>query len=396
METIGKRQFLIATEEEIRAGRTSDVYFRRSLDILEKLEVRKRVTAEVVAKGFHRDWSYAVFAGLEEAARLFAPLGVKVWAVPEGTLFLPSEPVLVIEGEYRDFGLFETALLGFICQASGVATAAARYRRAAEDRLLFSFGARRMHPAITPMLERSAFIGGCDGVSAMLGAELLGESPAGTMPHALILILGDTVEAARAFDAHIPPEVNRVVLIDTFQDEKFEALRVAEALGDGLFAVRLDTPASRRGDFGKILEEVRWELDLRGHGKVKIVVSGGITERDVKDLNPFVDAYGIGTSISNAPVIDFSLDIVEIEGKPVAKRGKRSGRKQVYRCPHCLRDQVKSWIPDMRISVPCECGGGSEALLIPVLDENGPTGTFPPPRSVREYVLNQLERIDRS
>ena len=211
METIGKRQFLIATEEEIRAGRTSDVYFRRSLDILEKLEVRKRVTAEVVAKGFPRDWGYAVFAGLEEAARLFAPLGVKVWAVPEGTLFLPSEPVLVIEGEYREFGLFETALLGFICQASGVATAAARYRRAAEDRLLFSFGARRMHPAITPMLERSAFIGGCDGVSAMLGAELLGESPAGTMPHALILILGDTVEAARAFDAHIPPEVNRVV-----------------------------------------------------------------------------------------------------------------------------------------------------------------------------------------
>lgn len=129
---------------------------------------------------------------------------------------------------------------------------------------------------------------------------------------------------------------------------------------------------------------------------MKIVVSGGITERDVEDLNPFVDTYGIGTSISNAPVIDFSLDIVEIEGKPIAKRGKRSGRKPLFRCPHCLRDQVRPWTPGGKAGVPCECGGESGELLVPLLDENGPTGTFPSPRSVREYVLNQLERIEQS
>ena len=390
------RSFFIAGEDEIRAGKTSDVYFQRSLGILEKLDVQKRVVAEVVAKGLPRDWSYAVFAGLQEAAELFSPLGVKVWAMTEGTLFLPYEPVLVIEGEYRAFGLFETALLGFLCQASGVATAAARYRRAAGEKKLFSFGARRMHPAITPMIERSAFIGGCDGVSAILGAELLGESPVGTVPHALILILGDTVEAARAFDAHVSPEVSRVVLIDTFQDEKFEALRVADALGERLSAVRLDTPASRRGNFRKILEEVRWELDLRGYERVNIVVSGGIQEGDLPELNMYVDAYGIGTSISNAPVIDFSLDIVEIEGRPIAKRGKRSGRKQVYRCPHCFRDQVRSWPPAREVSVACECGGESEPLLIPLVDERGPAGKIPSPREIREYVFNQLERIDVS
>ena len=154
----------------------------------------------------------------------------------------------------------------------------------------------------------------------------------GTIPHALVLMVGDTVEALRAFHEAIDPKVRRVALIDTLQDEKFEAIRVAEALGKDLYAVRLDTPSSRRGDFYRILEEVRWELDYRGFDHVKLIVSGGIDEYEMLKLNPLVDAYGVGTSIANAPVLSFALDIMEIEGKPMAKRGKRSGSKQVYRC----------------------------------------------------------------
>ena len=106
---------------------------------------------------------------------------------------------------------------------------------------------------------------------------------------------------------------------------------MAEALGKELFAVRLDTPSSRRGDLYRIVEEVRWELNLRGFDHVKIVASGGIDEYEILHLNPVVDSYGVGTSIANAPVLNFALDIVEIDGRPMAKRGKWSGAKDVLR-----------------------------------------------------------------
>src|SRR5208283_4935853 len=176
--------------------------------------------------------------------------------------------------------------LGLICQASGISTQAARMKKLAEDRLVMSFGARRMHPILAPMIERNAFVGGCDGVSVVKSGEVIGEDPMGTMPHSLILCMGSTVEAIKAYDEALDPRLKRVVLIDTFQDEKFEVLNVAMALGEKLYAVRFDTPESRRGDFYRILEEARWELDLRGLGHVNFFVSGGITEKDIPVLNP--------------------------------------------------------------------------------------------------------------
>ena len=93
----------------------------------------------------------------------------------------------------------------------------------------------------------NAFIGGCDGVAVTKSADLIDADPMGTIPHSLVLMVGDTVEALQAFNEVIDPKVRRVALIDTLQDEKFEAIRVAEALGEDLYAVRLDTPSSRRG-----------------------------------------------------------------------------------------------------------------------------------------------------
>ncbi len=178
-------------------------------------------------------------------------------------------------------------------------------------------------------------------------------------------MLGDTVEAAKAFNEIIDRRVRRVVLVDTFGDEKFEALRVAEALGTDLYGVRLDTPASRRGDLLQILREVRWELDLRGYRHVKLFVSGGLDEAQIQQLNPQADAYGVGTCISSAPVVDFALDLVEIEGRPVGKRGKLSGRKAVYGCRAC-----DAWvvIPAGAPAPACgACGQAMVSLLKPLL-----------------------------
>jgi nicotinate phosphoribosyltransferase len=309
----------------------------------------------------------------------------------EGTLFGAHEPVLVVEGTYVEWAEYETALLGLLCQASGIATKAARCKRAAGERQVISFGARRMHPALAPMIERNAFVGGCDGVAVTKSAELIDADPTGTIPHALVLLFGDTVQALRAFHDVVDPKVRRVALIDTLQDEKFEAIRVAEALGKDLYAVRLDTPSSRRGDFYQILSEVRWELDIRGHEHVKILASGGIDEYEILKLNPVVDGYGVGTSIANAPVLSFALDIMEIEGKPLAKRGKRSGSKQVWRLPGSVQNVV---CPASKPAPVGPDGRSAEPLLKPLLVNGRIVRDLPPPRTIRDYVLEQMAQID--
>lgn len=377
------KPFHIATAQEIMEGKVTDVYFRRALDILDARNIRAKVKAEFVVKRFPRNYAWAILAGLDEAISLLSNLPVKVKAMPEGSVFYSSEPVMIVEGSYRDFAVHETAILGFLCQASGIATKAARIKVAAGDKPVVHFGARRMHPAITPMIDRNAYIGGCDGVATLAGAEELGLEPSGTMPHSMILLFGDTVEAARAFDEVIDPLVQRTVLIDTFGDEKFEALRVAEALGKKLHAVRLDTPGSRRGDFFAICREVRWELDLRGFEDVKILVSGGINEFSISELNPVVDLYGVGTSISSAPVLDFAMDIVEIDGRPVAKRGKLSGEKQVFANVRTGRRYTA------RASE--KAPKGYVPLIKPRIDHGrviSPLGTH---RQIRTHVLHQIK-----
>ncbi len=381
--------FHTATDDDIRSGQVTDVYFMRTLEILRKKGITKRVVAEVVLKSFPAGWGWGVLAGVEEVAALLRTLPVTVRTFPEGAIFGLMQPVLTIEGRYVDFAQYETALLGLLCQASGVATKAARCKKAAGAHPVVSFGARRMHPALAPMIERNAFLGGCDGVAVVKSAELLKIEPSGTMPHSLILMLGDTVTAAQAFDDIVDQAVGRVVLIDTFGDEKVEAVRVAEALGNRLFAVRLDTPASRRGDIVGILREVRWELDLRGFRHVKLFVSGGLDEEEILRLNPVADAYGVGTAISNAPVLNFAMDIVEVEGAPVAKRGKMSGRKAVFQCKGCGQIHVVPAPADR----PTCCGAETQPLLLPLIEDGRLVRSLPDIHTLRQQVLRDLDQV---
>jgi nicotinate phosphoribosyltransferase len=382
--------FHTATSEDILSGSITDVYFQRSLRILEAKGINPTVKAEFIAKSFPDGWPWAVFAGLEEAMHLMKNLNVKVRALREGTVFYTGEPVMEIEGRYRDFCVYETALLGLICQATGVATKSARFKALAGKRLVLSFGARRMHPVLAPMIERNAYIGGCDGVSVIKSGELIGENPMGTMPHALILCMGSTVEAIKAYDEVMEPPIKRVVLIDTFMDEKFECINVAEAMRKRLYAIRFDTPSSRRGDFKKILEECRWELDTRGHGHIKFFVSGGIKEEDVVHLNPVVDGYGIGTAISDAPVVDYSMDIIEIEGVAHSKRGKLSGSKRVLICPECISRKI---VYNDKKKYECQCGKNFRDILVPVLKEGKALTRPESPHRLRKRVLKEVERL---
>ena len=368
--------FNTASHEEIKGAEVADVYFHRTMEVLRARGMEDTPVHVEVAYKTSNPEEWFVVAGLDEVAHLLEDVEVEARSVPEGTICHPNEPILTLSGPYGAFGEHETAILGFLCQASGVATAAARCRIAAGERPVISFGARRMHPAITPMIERSAYLGGCDGVTINVAAEALGIPASGTTPHALVLVLGSTEEAAKAFDETMPREIPRTIIIDTFDDEKFGALIAARAIPDSIQAIRMDTPGNRRGDFLDLMREVRWELDRHGFGHVKIFASGGMDVEYILHLNPVCDAYGVGGYIASAPMVDYSLDIVEVDGEDRSKRGKRGGRKRLLE----LEDGSRKVVP---ASSPVPEGARD---LLQMLGEERPADVS----SLRKRVLDQL------
>lgn len=315
---------------EILSGESADVYFARAESILEREGLDPMVVMEVFSR------ESGVLCGIDEAKNLIAhvlddadPAEATVEALDDGDTFSPKEVVLRIRARYRRFGLYETAILGMLAQSTGWASAARECVEAAAPQPVISFGARHVHPDVTDVLDYAAIVGGCVGASTPAGARLAGLSPTGTMPHALVLIFGDTVEAALAFDRDLGPDIPRIVLIDTFKDEAEEALRVARALGDRLYGVRLDTPAERGRVTADLVTEVRARLDQAGFHHVRIVVSGGLNPdriRYFRDNDAPVDSFAVGSYISGAAPIDFTGDIKEIDGQPIAKRGRIPGR----------------------------------------------------------------------
>lgn len=189
-------RFYIANERDILDGKMTDIYFDRTIRTLEHLGIKDlKVRMEVHSYGLPEGYSWAIFSGLEEVLKLLEGKEVTVYAMPEGTVFKEVEPVMIIEGNYLDFGVFETAFLGILRHYSSISTKAARIKKLALDKTVLFFGLRALHPAIAPMVDRAAYIGGCDGVSGAFNQETIGAEPTGTMPHALMLSVGDNVKA---------------------------------------------------------------------------------------------------------------------------------------------------------------------------------------------------------
>ena len=311
---------------EVLAGDTADVYFLRTMEILRKEGLNPKATMEVFGS------RAGVLCGIEEVKALLTEVlpgdNREVWALGEGETMSDREVVLRITAPYRSYGLYETAIIGVLAHSSGWATAARECVAAAGGISLISFGARHVHPSVSGVMDYAAVVGGCSGCSSIAGARLASVEPSGTMPHALILVVGDTVKATMLFDKHMPPEIARVSLVDTFKDETEESLRVAAALGKKLKSVRLDTPSERGGVTAELVKEVRAHLDLAGFRHVGIFVSGGIDPERIRyfrERGAPVDGFGVGSYISGAKPIDFTADLHEVDGKPIAKRGRIPG-----------------------------------------------------------------------
>ncbi len=381
-------KFIMANDSDIMSGDVTDVYFEKTKKYLELMHSNPLVTMEVTTQSSVYD--YINFTGLNDAISLLESRNIRMDAIPEGTVIRPRDvkgipvPFMRIQGRYLDFAELETPLLGFLCQASGISSYSSLIKKSLGSIPFISFGIRRMHPAISAMIDRSSYIGGAAGVSGVFSSRVLGIKPSGTMPHALSLILGDH----EAWKIQYENSDFRVFLIDTYMDEKFAAIRAAEEFPD-IDYIRLDTPSSRRGNFPNLIREIRWELDIRNHKNVKIMVSGGIKLEDIPELiDAGVESFGIGTSISSAKPVDFGMDIVNIDGNDITKRGKFSGIKNVFRCRECHEVRVQI----SRDAPKCSCGNTMENIMVNYMDK-GKITVDEDLNTVRQRSLEEIKNI---
>lgn len=316
---------LFAPTDAVLRGETADVYFHRTRQILAAAGIDPLVTMEVFAGGD------GLLCGMREARalleRVCSPEAV-IESLQDGDAIARKEVALRITDRYQSFCLYETAYLGYLSSGTGWATAARAAVAAADGVPVVAFGARHIHPHAVGPMEYAAIVGGCQACASLIGSRMAGTPPSGTMPHALVLVLGDTVRAAQLFHATIDAAVPRVVLVDTLHDEAEEALRVGAALGRDLWGVRLDTPSERGGVTPALVREVRARLDMANLAHVRIVISGGLSVERIAQFRAErapVDLFGVGSAISRAAAIEFTADLKVIDGTPIAKRGRIPG-----------------------------------------------------------------------
>ena len=307
-------------------GDTADVYFLRTVEILKREGINPVATMEIFPQ---RD---GILCGIEEVKALLRHVlpdkGAEVWALEEGQPIAKKEVALRITAPYQSFGAYETCYLGILAHCSGWASAARECIHAARGVPVLSFGARHVHPSTVAVMEYSAAVGGCSGCASTAGARLAGKDPVGTIPHALIIMMGSTAAATLAFDRDMNPEIPRIALVDTFEDEVRESVAVAKAMEGRLFGVRLDTPSERGRVTADLVKEVRAWLDLEGFKDVRIAVSGGLDPARIRyflEEGAPVDVFAVGSHISDARPLDFTADLHEVDGRPIAKRGRMPG-----------------------------------------------------------------------
>jgi nicotinate phosphoribosyltransferase len=324
--------------EKMREGYYSDKYFVRARELLRKDRHRPRVTMQVFGK------SHAYLGGIDEAIAILKLCSERwdelvVHALYDGEEINPWETVLLIEGPYDAFAVLETLYLGVLARRTRVGTNTRAVVQAAKPREVMFFPARHDHWLVQTGDGYAAHMAGAIGVSTDAQASWWGSEGIGTVPHALVAAYqGDTVRASEKFAEHSDPAIRLITLVDFDNDCVGTSLRVARALGDRLYGVRLDTSETlvdksvmpQMGTFKptgvnpQLVRNVRRALDAEGHGHVKIVVSGGFTVEKIRQFEEQhipVDAYGVGSSLFQGR-FDFTADVVMLEGKPCAKVGR--------------------------------------------------------------------------
>jgi nicotinate phosphoribosyltransferase len=250
---------------------------------------------------------------------------------PEGELYFPGSPVLTVSGTFAEAVIVETLVLSVLNHDCAIASAAARMVSAAGERPVIEMGSRRTHEAAAVAAARAAYLAGFAGSSNLAAGERYGVPTLGTAAHAFTLLHRTEAEAFAAQLAIAGPDTT--LLVDTYDIS--QGIRTAvEVAGPGLGAIRIDS-----GDLAVLTVQARELLDSLGATGTRIVLSGDLDEYAIAALAAApVDSYGAGTAVvtgSGAPTAGMVYKLVEVDGRPVAKRSEHKntvgGRKSAVR-----------------------------------------------------------------
>ncbi|MGQ9614822.1 MAG: nicotinate phosphoribosyltransferase [Spirochaetota bacterium] len=322
--------------EAIKSGFYTDAYFNRTRSVL----LSDGNHSEVVMQVFVRD--DGVLCGIDEAISIIRlcsenPERIRIRALYDGDPVSRGETVMLIEGDYSSFAHLETVYLGVLARGTSIATVVRKTVEAAGGKSVLFFGSRFDHYLVQSADGYAALIGGADAVSTDANGYYLGKPGVGTIPHALIAAYGgDTLKACVAFRKHIPSSIDLIALVDFKNDCIGTSLEVARHFGEKLWGVRVDTAGDLRdvsvtgtdessyGVSQELVFKLREALDREGFGHVRIIISGGFNWKKVRkfvELGVPFDAVGVGSAFYRER-IDFTADIVMVNGKPCAKVGR--------------------------------------------------------------------------
>ena len=323
--------------------------------------------------------------------------GGDVWAIPEGSLFFPNEPILEITAPLIEAQILETVLINIMGLHTLIATKAARCVDAAQGRMLIDFGLRRTQGMSAGMAAaRSTYLAGFDATSNVLAGKQYGIPISGTMAHSFIQSFETELDAFLSYARSFPERC--VLLIDTFDTIKgaHTAVRAAKQMrnsGDRLVGVRLDS-----GDLVALSKEVREIFDSAGLKDVKIFTSGGLDEHGVAEAvaqGAAIDAFGVGTKIgvsADVPYLDMVYKMVQYADRPVCKLspGKitLAGRKQIYRC----QDDKGCYTYDT-IGLRGERFPDAQALLDQVMQQGRRLEPGPDLKRIKNHFEIELKRL---
>jgi nicotinate phosphoribosyltransferase len=324
-----------------------------------------------------------------------------VWAVPEGSVAFPNEPLIRVTAPIIEAQIVETFLLNAINLQTMIASKASRVVHAAKGKSVIEFGLRR-EPGIDAGMKvaRSSYIAGCQGTSNVLAGMAYGIPVFGTMAHSFIMSYSREIDAFRAFAKTFPNK--STLLIDTYNEivgaEKAAIVaKELEAKGFRLGGVRLDS-----GDLTETSKKVRKILDSNGLDYVKIFISGDLDEFKITQLineGAQIDAFGVGTKMGTSadrPYLDVIYKLCETQRadgsfSPIMKLSKNKitlpGRKQVYR----FKDKEGRFSHDVIALTDEDLGG--EGLLIQVMKNGKTFHNSPSLEQIRTAASDNLSKL---
>lgn len=304
---------------------------------------------------------------------------VSIWAVPEGEVVFPREPMVRVEGPLIDCQLLETALLNLVNFQTLVATKCARVVQAAQGHPVSDFGLRRAQgPDGALAVARASYIGGASSTSNVLAGKIYGIPVFGTHAHSWVMSFPTELEAFRAFAKSSPK--NCVLLLDTYDVHQGirNAITVAkemEQAGERLSAVRIDS-----GDLAKLSKEARAAFDGAGLPYVKISASNDLDEHTIQSLfaqGAPIDSFGVGTKLATCDpqpslggVYKLSATRPSADGDwdPVLKLSEMAYKRTIPGIQHVRRyyDEALCPVADMIVDDSVDEGAPT---IIDVLDE---------------------------